>query len=65
MQKEERYWRDAGVNSVPAFIVNQKHLISGAQEPGILADTLLDIATETQSHLNSIPTNKEVTNEHL
>lgn len=44
--KEEQYWRDRGINSVPAFVINQDHLISGAQKPAILADALLNIASE-------------------
>ncbi|UUM32125.1 DsbA family oxidoreductase [Vibrio japonicus] len=27
----ERQWVDAGIHAVPAFIINQRHLISGAQ----------------------------------
>jgi len=46
MLKEERCWKNAGVNSVPAFIINQKHLISGAQNPGVLAESLLNIAAK-------------------
>lgn len=44
--KEEKYWRNIGVNSVPAFVIDQKHLISGAQEPDVLADALLNIVLE-------------------
>ena len=44
VEEEEKYWRAVGGNLVPAFIVNQRQVISGAQEPGVLADALLDIA---------------------
>lgn len=48
MLKEELYWRNRGINSVPAFVINQEHFISGAQESGILADALLSIASEKE-----------------
>ena len=51
MLKEEKHWRDAGVNSVPAFILDQRHLISGAQTPGVLTDALLNIAAEKKPQI--------------
>ncbi len=38
--------RQNGINSVPAFIVNQRYLISGAQESAVLAQALQQIAAE-------------------
>ncbi len=38
--------RQNGISSVPAFIVNQRYLISGAQEPTVLAQALQQIAAE-------------------
>jgi predicted DsbA family dithiol-disulfide isomerase len=37
-------YQQAGISSVPAFIINNKYLISGAQEPTQLADALKQIA---------------------
>lgn len=39
-------YQQAGISSVPAFIINNKYLISGAQEPAQLAASLEQIATE-------------------
>ncbi len=39
-------YQQAGISSVPAFIINNKYLISGAQEPTQLADALKQIAAE-------------------
>lgn len=46
VRQEEQQYQQAGVSSVPAFIINQKYLISGAQEPDSLAEALRDIASE-------------------
>ncbi len=40
-------YQQAGISSVPAFIINNKYLISGAQEPEQLAQALKQIAAET------------------
>lgn len=44
-QEEVRFQR-AGVQAVPAYIINQRYLISGAQEPDVLVRALNDIAKE-------------------
>lgn len=41
-------FQQAGISSVPAFIINNKYLISGAQEPTQLAQALQQIASESQ-----------------
>ncbi|MAD77033.1 MAG: hypothetical protein CML20_19995 [Rheinheimera sp.] len=40
-------YQQAGISSVPAFIINNKYLISGAQEPKQLAASLLQIHSES------------------
>ena len=47
VRQEEQQYQQAGVSSVPAFVINQKYLISGAQEPDSLAEALRDIAAES------------------
>ncbi|MBV2127499.1 DsbA family oxidoreductase [Arsukibacterium indicum] len=42
-------YQQAGISSVPAFIINQKYLISGAQEPEQLAQALKQITSESPS----------------
>ena len=43
---EERQFKEAGVSAVPAFIVNGRYLISGAQEPQVWVEALREIAAE-------------------
>ncbi len=43
---EERTYQQAGVTAVPGFIVNDKYLISGAQEAEILVEAFRNIAGE-------------------
>ncbi|AXR06976.1 DsbA family oxidoreductase [Salinimonas sediminis] len=46
VRREEQQYQQAGVSSVPAFIINNKYLISGAQEPDELAQAIRQIASE-------------------
>lgn len=47
VREDEARYQQAGVSAVPAFIINDKYLISGAQEPASLISALQDIASET------------------
>jgi predicted DsbA family dithiol-disulfide isomerase len=42
----EEGWRRAGINAVPAVIINQKYLISGGQPPEAFEQALRQIAQE-------------------
>lgn len=46
VREEETRYQKAGVTAVPSFIVNQRYIISGAQEPETLAGALREIAAE-------------------
>jgi predicted DsbA family dithiol-disulfide isomerase len=46
VREDEAKYQKAGVTSVPAFIINSKYLISGAQEPDVLVKALQDISAE-------------------
>lgn len=48
VRQEEARYQEAGVSAVPAFIVNEQYLISGAQEPAYLIQALRQIAGEAQ-----------------
>lgn len=39
----EKYWQQAGVRSVPAIVVNGRHLISGGQPPEVFEGALRQI----------------------
>lgn len=47
VREEEAYWQQAGVTGVPAFIVNRRYMISGAQEPDTLVEALRRVASDT------------------
>jgi predicted DsbA family dithiol-disulfide isomerase len=46
VRTEEAQYQQAGISSVPAFVINQRYLISGAQDPATLAASLKQIAEE-------------------
>jgi predicted DsbA family dithiol-disulfide isomerase len=43
----QQYYQNAGVQSVPAVIVNNKHLISGGQSADVFQQALIKIARES------------------
>jgi predicted DsbA family dithiol-disulfide isomerase len=47
VRADEARYQQAGVSAVPAFIVNQRHLISGAQEPDTLVNAFREIAAQS------------------
>ncbi len=46
----ERHWQQAGISSVPAVIINDRHLISGGQPPEVFEQALRQIAAETATN---------------
>jgi predicted DsbA family dithiol-disulfide isomerase len=40
----EYYWQRAGIRSVPAIVINERHLISGGQPPEVFEQALRRIA---------------------
>ena len=46
VRDHEQFYLRSGINSVPAVIINDKHLISGGQPPEVFANALKQIATE-------------------
>jgi predicted DsbA family dithiol-disulfide isomerase len=49
VRAEQHQWLQAGINSVPAVVVNRKHLISGAQPPEVFEQALRQIAAAEPS----------------
>ena len=47
VRERERLYLDAGIHSVPAVIVNDRHLIAGGQPPEVFEQALRQIAAET------------------
>lgn len=46
VRQAERQWQQAGIRSVPAVVINRKHLISGGQPPEVFERALRQIAQE-------------------
>src|SRR5262245_12395734 len=46
VRQAERFWQEIGIHSVPAVIVNRKHLISGGQPHEVFEQALRQIAAE-------------------
>ncbi len=46
VRAEERIYQDAGISAVPTFIVNERYMISGAQEPEMLVKAFRQIVQE-------------------
>ena len=46
VRAEERIYQDAGISAVPTFIVNERYMISGAQEPDMLVKAFRHIVQE-------------------
>jgi predicted DsbA family dithiol-disulfide isomerase len=46
VREREQFWQRAGINSVPAVIIDRKHLISGGQPPEVFEQALRQIAAQ-------------------
>ena len=46
VRSQEQFYLRSGINSVPAVVINGKHLISGGQPPEVFANALRQIAAE-------------------
>ena len=47
VHEAERFWQEAGIDGVPALVINRRHLIQGGQPPEVFAQALRKIAAET------------------
>ena len=46
VRAQQRFWQQAGIQSVPSVIVNDRHLIQGGQPPEVFEQALRQIAAE-------------------
>jgi len=46
VRAQERHWQELGIHSVPAVIVDDRHLISGGQPPEVFEQALRQIAAQ-------------------
>ena len=44
VRERERYWQELGIHSVPAVVIDGRHLISGGQPPEVFEQALRQIA---------------------
>ena len=44
VRERERFWQGAGIQSVPAIVIDRRHLISGGQPPEVFEQALRRIA---------------------
>jgi len=47
VRRRERFWQERGIHSVPAVVIDDRHLISGGQPPEIFEEALRRIASAT------------------
>lgn len=44
----EQFWQEAGINSVPATVIDRRHLIPGGQPSDVFEQALRQLAAQTQ-----------------
>jgi predicted DsbA family dithiol-disulfide isomerase len=49
VRQREYYWQRAGIRSVPAIVINERHLISGGQPPDVFEQALRQLAQEEET----------------
>jgi predicted DsbA family dithiol-disulfide isomerase len=47
VRQEQQHYQSMGISSVPAIIINNKHLISGGQAPDVFKNALLKISEQS------------------
>ena len=45
----ERFWQEAGIDGVPAVVINRRHLVQGGQPPEVFAQALRKVASEAEA----------------
>ena len=46
VREAEQFWQQAGIRSVPAIVIDRRHLISGGQPVEVFEQALRQIAAE-------------------
>jgi predicted DsbA family dithiol-disulfide isomerase len=49
VRQREYYWQRAGIRSVPAIVINERHLISGGQPPEVFEQALRQLAQQEET----------------
>jgi predicted DsbA family dithiol-disulfide isomerase len=49
VRQREYYWQRAGIRSVPAIVINERHLVSGGQPPEVFEQALRQLAQQEET----------------
>jgi predicted DsbA family dithiol-disulfide isomerase len=49
VRQREYYWQRAGIRSVPAIVINERHLISGGQPPEVFEQALRQLSEQEEA----------------
>jgi len=49
VRQREYYWQRAGIRSVPAIVINERHLISGGQPPEVFEEALRQLSLQEET----------------
>jgi predicted DsbA family dithiol-disulfide isomerase len=49
VRQREYYWQRAGIGSVPAIVINERHLISGGQPPEVFEEALRQLSRQEET----------------
>jgi predicted DsbA family dithiol-disulfide isomerase len=49
VRQREYYWQRAGIRSVPAIVINERHLISGGQPPEVFEQALRQLSQQEET----------------
>jgi predicted DsbA family dithiol-disulfide isomerase len=49
VRQQEYYWQRAGIRSVPAIVINERHLISGGQPPEVFEQALRQLSQQEET----------------
>jgi len=48
VRAEEKFWQQAGIQSIPSIIINEKHLITGGQAPEVFEQILREVSAQIE-----------------
>jgi len=48
VREAERFWQQAGIDGVPAVVINRRHLVQGGQPPEVFVQALRQVASAVE-----------------
>jgi predicted DsbA family dithiol-disulfide isomerase len=49
VREAERFWQEAGIDGVPAVVINRRHLVQGGQPPEVFVQALRQVASASEA----------------